>query len=129
MSACRPAAAIAAAIAALLALPAAAETLEEQIEAGAAVFAEHCAQCHGAEGEGGQTHPSPIVETRSLNRFRHAKGLYDYNLMMMPFDDPARVGSADTWRVTAWLMARNGWLEGRDAPLGPEDAAEIPIGD
>jgi mono/diheme cytochrome c family protein len=112
-----------------LALPAGADTLEEQVEAGGAVFAEHCAICHGENGEGAAGYPNAIVDTSGLNKFSHARGLYDYNLMMMPFDDPTRVGSADTWKVTAWLMAENGWLDGIDEPIGPDNAAEIPIGE
>jgi mono/diheme cytochrome c family protein len=111
----------------VLALPGHAETLEEQIEAGAAIFAENCAICHGTHGEGAAGYPNPIIDTAGLNKFRHARGLYDYNLMMMPFDDPTRVGSPDTWRVTAWLMAENGWLDGTDEPLGPDTALSLQI--
>jgi mono/diheme cytochrome c family protein len=124
-----PAARPALALTVLLALPAGAETLEEQIAAGAAVYAETCAVCHGERGEGASSYPNRIIDTSGLNKFRHARGLYDYTLMMMPFDDPTRVGSADTWRVTAWLMAENGWLEDAAEPLGPDNAVEIPIGE
>ena len=49
--------------------------------------------------------------------------------MMMPFDAPTRVGSADTWKVTAWLIGENGWPDGTGEALGPENAVDFPIGE
>jgi cytochrome c len=104
-----------------------AETLDAQLARGEAVYAEHCAQCHGPAGEGGAGYPNPIVGSRNLDKFKDAMGLWRYHRMMMPFDDPSRLDADAKWDVTAHLMQLNGWLDGLDAPLGPETAPGLPI--
>jgi mono/diheme cytochrome c family protein len=42
-------------------------TLEERVAAGEALYAEHCAECHGAEGEGAEIPDSPGDYTDPLN--------------------------------------------------------------
>jgi len=42
-------------------------TLEERIAAGEALYAEHCAECHGEEGEGAELPDSPGDFTNPLN--------------------------------------------------------------
>jgi mono/diheme cytochrome c family protein len=106
----------------------AAETLDAQIAAGEAIFAEHCAECHGADGQGGRGYANPIIETRMLDRFGDARRLWQYTAMMMPFQEPGSLAPELIWDVTAWLMAQNGWLDGLGAPLGPDNAREVAIG-
>jgi len=42
-------------------------TKAEQVKAGGELFAKHCADCHGAEGEGGEIKDKPGETTRPLN--------------------------------------------------------------
>lgn len=107
--------------------PVAAAELATQLTQGEAIFAEHCAHCHGAAGEGGPGYPNSIVSARSLAKFRTAKGLYDYNRMMMPFDDPARLTAREKWEVTAYLLQLSALLPDGLAALDAETAPQIAI--
>jgi cytochrome c len=106
---------------------ASADSLDAQLERGQALFAEACAVCHGASGEGASAFPNPIIGARNLAKFNHALGLYRYNRMMMPFDDPQSLDADEKWDVTAFLVHANGWLDGIDEPLGPENAEALVI--
>lgn len=101
--------------------------LLEQVSEGAETFANYCAVCHGDFGEGGSGYAQPIINTRGLDKFRTAQRLFLYNRDMMPFNDPGSLPPEEVWQVTAWLMAMNGWLEGVDGPLSPENAREVLI--
>jgi S-disulfanyl-L-cysteine oxidoreductase SoxD len=103
------------------------EDLLTQIGAGAAVFRETCAVCHGDLGEGGAGYATPIIETRALDKFRTGHRLFLYNRDMMPFNEPGSLSPDTVWQVTAFLMAMNGWLDGLDAPLGAENARDVEI--
>jgi len=103
------------------------EDLLTQIGEGAAVFRETCAECHGAQGEGGGGYATPIIQTRALDKFRTGQRLFLYNRDMMPFNEPGSLSPENVWRVTAFLMAMNGWLDGLDAPLGPDNARDMAI--
>lgn len=111
----------------LFAAPATAEDLAAQIAQGEAVFAEHCAHCHGAEGEGGPGYANSIVGARSLAKFGNARRLFDYNRMMMPFDDPSRLGAEEKWEVTAYLLQLSELLPEDADALTADNAAEIAI--
>lgn len=100
----------------------------DQIAAGAKIFAEHCAVCHGDDGEGGSGFPGAIIGGQGLAKFRTAKRLYDYNAAMMPYDDPSRVDADAKWDVTAYLMHRNGWLEGATLVV-PDNARDLRLGE
>jgi|GEM_PF-1219075 len=115
-------------LAALHAAPqASAEEQAAQLAHGQAIFAEHCAHCHGAEGEGGAGYANSIVGGRSLAKFGNAKRLYDYNRMMMPFDDPSRLASEEKWDVTAYLLHLSELLPEEAGALDADNAADIPI--
>jgi mono/diheme cytochrome c family protein len=104
------------------------EDLLTQIGAGAAVFRDTCAVCHGALGEGGAGYATPIIDTTALDKFRTGHRLFLYNRDMMPFNEPGSLPPETVWQVTAFLMAMNGWLDGLDAPLGSDNAREMAIG-
>lgn len=98
-----------------------------QVERGRAVYAETCAVCHGEDGRGGAGFGNPIWgEGAQIRKFRHAAGLLEYNLMLMPFDDPTRVSDADKLAVTAYILARHGAIE-EGANLSESEAASIAI--
>lgn len=104
------------------------EALLDQIAAGAEVFRETCAVCHGDLGKGGVGYAHAIVDTRGLDKFRTGHRLFLYNRDMMPFNEPGTLPHEVVWQVSAWLMAMNGWLDGLDAALGPDNARNVQIG-
>lgn len=75
----------------LAAVPAAAD------HPGAAVYAVHCARCHGPEGQGTPDRPRPLVGDRSVNQ------LAAYVDESMPEDDPAQVTGDAARQVAAWM--------------------------
>ncbi|WP_439579789.1 c-type cytochrome [Elioraea sp.] len=98
-----------------------------QVERGRTVYAETCAVCHGEDGRGGAGYGNPIWgEGAQIRKFRHGAGLLEYNLMLMPFDDPTRVSDDDKLAVTAYILARHGALE-QGASLSESNAAAIAI--
>ena len=103
--------------------------LLEQVSQGADIFATTCAVCHGDLGEGGSGYAHPIINTRGLDKFRTAQRLFLYNRDMMPFNDPGSLLPEEAWRVTAWLMAMNGWLNDVTGPLSAENARGVGISD
>jgi cytochrome c len=90
---------------------------------GAAVFADHCAACHGERGQGGQmdrlvggqgslTAARPI---RTIGSFwPYATTIYDYVNRAMPFAAPQSLTPDQVYAVTAYLLHLNG--------IVPEDA-------
>lgn len=116
---------LAAALAATPALPAFAES--DQIAEGARLFAETCAICHGADGRGGQGYPNPIWgDGAQIRKFSHAQGLFEYNQLLMPFDDPTKLDNDEKWAVVAYILANHGVIA-RDEELAPEEASTIAI--
>jgi S-disulfanyl-L-cysteine oxidoreductase SoxD len=103
------------------------EDLLTQIGAGAAVFRDTCAVCHGAHGEGGAGYATPIIDTTRARQVSDGHRLFLYNRDMMPFNEPGSLPPETVWQVTAFLMAMNGWLDGLDAPLGPDNARDMAI--
>jgi len=91
-------------------------------ERGAAVFAQQCASCHGAKGEGtpaavrlvgtdakdfGFASDPRLVKTIG-NYWPYATTLYDYINRAMPFATPGSLSAPDVYSVTAFLLAENG---------------------
>jgi cytochrome c553 len=64
---------------------------------GAAIYAEHCARCHGANGQGTPEVPAALAGERSLNQ------LAAYVDETMPEDDPAQVTGAAARQVAEWM--------------------------
>jgi cytochrome c len=84
----------------------------QQVKAGAIVFKQHCAQCHGAQGQGAQAFARPIWGKGStISKFGTAQGLTEYVVMMMPFDDPKKLKESDKTAVVAYMLVRNKSLQ------------------
>jgi len=99
----------------------------EQVRTGAKVYAQTCAMCHGDAGQGGALVKFPIAGAgHQLAKYKTALGLFEYNQMLMPFDDPGKINDEQKWAVTAWLLHRSGLL----APgvmLGRDNAKSIEL--
>ena len=109
---------------------------------GARLYAERCATCHGAHGEGaapgtfgpGQRAPfEPLVGGRGSlagprpvktvgSFWPYAPTLFDFINRAMPFDAPQSLTAAEVYAVSAYVLHLNGLLPA-DAVL---DAASLP---
>ncbi|MDR8052518.1 c-type cytochrome [Burkholderia cenocepacia] len=98
---------------------------------GGHVFADKCAMCHGAGGEGGVGDPL-VGGTGSLasakpkktvgSYWPYATTLFDYIRRAMPYNAPQSLSADDVYAVTAYVLHLNGIVPG-DARL---DARTLP---
>lgn len=90
---------------------------------GAIVYAQKCALCHGAKGEGKEKNPrlvgrdpapgfvfaSDFKAPKTVgNYWPYATTLYDYIRRTMPFNAPGSLSADETYAVVAWMLAENG---------------------
>lgn len=96
--------------------------------AGAVIFAQRCAMCHGPNGEGaGNVYPRLIGRDPRVgfpfgrdpsyvptigNYWPYATTLYDYVRRAMPFTAPGSLAPDETYSVVAFLLARNEIISG-----------------
>ena len=98
-----------------------------QVREGARLYAEACAICHGQDGRRGAGYQTPIWgEGAQIRRFETAMGLFEYNQMLMPFDEPTRLNDAQKLAIIAYMLANHGAMP-RDATLDAATAASIRI--
>jgi cytochrome c len=98
-----------------------------QVAEGQRLYAENCAACHGDDGRRGAGFQTPIWGERTqIGKFSHALGLFEYNQMMMPFDDPTRLTDEQKWAIVAYMLANHGAIA-RDATLDASSAATVRI--
>jgi S-disulfanyl-L-cysteine oxidoreductase SoxD len=94
--------------------------------AGRAVFADRCASCHGAEGQGTAAGEALVGGTVAAafggpseggtggarktigSYWPYATTLYDYTNRAMPFDKPGSLTPNELYAVTAFLLWKNG---------------------
>lgn len=106
---------------------AAADEPSEQVAHGAELYAANCAICHGDDGMGGAGFPSPVWgEGSQIRKFSHGRGLFEYNAMLMPFDDPSKLDMDEKLAVTAYLLANHGAMAASDT-ITAGDAIEVVI--
>jgi len=83
-----------------------------QIQAGEGLYLQHCALCHGAKGRDATVFPRPIWGPgHDLAKFQHAKGLFEYLQLLMPFDDPTKLDDTAKIAITAYILSQNGNLK------------------
>src|SRR3954452_1596918 len=98
---------------------------------GREVFAQQCAACHGAEGEGGigdrlaggqgtLATPKPVRTVGSY--WPYAPTLFDYIRRAMPQNAPQSLSNDDVYAVSAYILNLN-WLLAAGATL---DAKTLP---
>ena len=89
----------------------------EQANAGATVYTQSCAACHGAQMEGTA---APALKGAALGELAVAQGLtaqtlYDVVANTMPQSDPGSLKPADYAAVTAYILQQNGYPAGSTA--------------
>src|SRR5690348_5150636 len=79
---------------------------EAQAERGANVYAQHCAQCHGANLQG-ESSPALTGQTfRAAYGGSTAATLYDFTSRQMPQDKPASLSSRRYLDVVAYVLSQ-----------------------
>ena len=102
------------------------------VAAGAFVFAQRCAACHGDRGQGGPMDKltggentlaaaSPVKTIGSY--WPYATTLFDYVRRAMPFNAPQTLSAEETYSVVAYVLHLNGILP-PDATL---DVSSLPL--
>lgn len=98
---------------------------------GQQVYAQKCAACHGAKGEGkpadqlvgGADSLKTTKPVRTVGSFwPYATTVYDYIYRSMPYTNPQSLSTQETYAVTAYLLHLNG-IVGADAVM---NAASLP---
>lgn len=98
-----------------------------QISRGAALYADNCANCHGADGKRGEGFQTPIWGPGTqISKFANAQGLFEYLQVLMPFDNPAKISDAQKLDIVAYVLAQHGSWGGSDT-MGPATLAGLPI--
>jgi mono/diheme cytochrome c family protein len=92
----------------------AAATAGSLADAGKTVFANRCASCHGANGQGGAG-PANIGAGNALAKYATGKGLYDKVSTTMPRSAPGSLSAAEYLQVTAFLLVQNNYVKAGDA--------------
>ena len=87
---------------------------------GARIYAEKCAQCHGADGKGGVAGVAasplagvgPIIDISAsmktiANFWPYATTLFDYIRRAMPWQQPMTLANDEVYALTAYILALN----------------------
>ena len=84
---------------------------------GGRIFAEKCAACHGAKGEGligdqligGRGTLASANPKRTVGSYwPYATTLFDYIRRAMPYNAPQSLSADEVYAVSAWILNRNG---------------------
>lgn len=99
----------------------------KQAALGQKLYEQNCASCHGVNGRDAVTFPRPIWGPgQDIKKFGHARGLFEYLQMLMPFDDPNKINDAEKTAVAAYMLVRNGNLPpANELPLGGSLSVKI----
>lgn len=81
---------------------------EAQVRSGSAIYAEHCARCHGNDLQG----DPPLVGGGFPERYETVWGLYQYVQQTMPLDRPGSLRDAAYLDTVAYLLDANGYPQG-----------------
>ncbi|NUP12709.1 MAG: c-type cytochrome [Polyangiaceae bacterium] len=95
-----------------------AEDGEAQADRGAKLYAEHCASCHGASGEGDKApavvgksalplDPPTTAKGRTM-QFKTALDVAQFVVKNMPPDKPGSLSESEYWDILAFDLKANG---------------------
>jgi mono/diheme cytochrome c family protein len=104
---------------------AAGPTAGQLSDQGKQVFASHCAKCHGDQGQG-VTAPANIGPNATLQKYKTAKGLYDYVSTLMPNDAPGSLSQQEYLQVVSYLLVQNNFVSPQ-APINPNTLDSISL--
>ena len=87
------------------------------VAAGREIYANRCARCHGADGQGGDSlplvggvgslnGPHPLKTVASY--WPYATTLFDYVRRAMPFDNPGTLSNEQVYSVTGYVLYLGG---------------------
>ena len=80
-----------------------------QVSEGQQLYMENCAACHGDDGQRGAAYQTPIWGARAqIRKFETALGLFEYNQIAMPFNDPNQINDVEKLSIVAFLLANHG---------------------
>lgn len=88
-----------------------------QIDQGRLLYAQHCANCHGAELQGGAGMPLTGSAFTSRWRGRALRDLYQIAAKQMPLDAPGTIQDTENFEVLAFVLSKNGYEAGA-VPFG-----------
>jgi polar amino acid transport system substrate-binding protein len=91
--------------------PSPTSTVGQFADAGNTVFANRCAKCHGANGQG-VTAPAIIGTSASLQKYNTAQGLLNFIDTTMPFDAPGSLSHQEYLQVLCFLLVKNNFASG-----------------
>lgn len=112
----------------------AAVTFADQVARGGELYGEHCARCHGDQGQGSDLAP-PVVGEGALPlephpewkdrgvEFRTALDVFQFASQRMPDDDPGSLAADEYVAILAFALKANG-VE-LDRPLDADVAAKL----
>jgi mono/diheme cytochrome c family protein len=85
-----------------------------QASAGATLWAAKCAQCHGAnlEGGAGPALTGANLRTLSKNTKLTVGDLFTFMSQQMPLNDPASLKQSDYSAIMAFILKKNGYPAG-----------------
>ncbi len=89
-------------------------TYSAYADSGKAVFAAHCAKCHGDQGQG-ITGPVLVGPDASLTKYSNAQGLLSFISSAMPLDAPGSLTHQEYLQLLCWLLVQNNDAPGSSA--------------
>ena len=97
------------------------------VEQGKTLFAQRCAACHGAAGEGttadmlvgGGTLAAKSAQRTIGSYWPFATTVFDYVRRAMPLDKPGSLTADEVYALSAWLLHANG-IVGADAVMNAQ---------
>jgi cytochrome c len=111
------------------------QTFAAQVSLGQKVYAQACASCHGASGEGTDAprlvgldkgalplNPPPSAKFRKV-QFKTAADVAGFAVKSMPPDRPGSLRESEYWAVLAFDLHANG--VDLPTPLGPANAKDV----
>jgi alcohol dehydrogenase (cytochrome c) len=99
-----------------------------QVKSGGSVYSQNCAQCHGANLNGGA---APALMGNSWHeaiktRFSTDGKLIDYISKNMPVSNPGSLSQAQYQQVAAFILAKNGYATTKN-PTPPSKLAQVKL--
>ena len=102
---------------------------------GARIYAAKCVSCHGPDGKGSATSPTPLVgggpitdisaSMKTITNFwPYATTVFDYIRRAMPWQQPMTLTSDEVYALTAYILAANK-LIGENDTLSAETLPKV----